>query len=93
MPGSLAIGYVGGHARGWRFAKLYAVAVVVYLLCAQLAAALMVFAEPPGPGEGFGARVGNTLMLGAAGAALFGVFFLPLLAVIVFVLERGTRER
>ena len=93
LPGALAIGYVAGRATRRRFVKMYAVSVGLYLLCAQAAAGLMVFAEPPGRGEGLAAQLGNTLWLGLAGAALFGVVFLPLLAAVVFVLERSTRAR
>lgn len=93
LPGSAFIGRIAGTAVKNRFLKIFAAAFLVYVLCAIAAGFFLVFGDPAPypPDNALWRKIGGSTALGLAGALLFGIPFAPVLALVVFFLERKTR--
>lgn len=93
MPGAALTGHVAGTAVRNRFLKIFAAALLLYVACAIAAAAFMILGDPGiyPPDNALWRKLLGSLALGLTGAVLFGIPFAPVLALIVFFLERKTR--
>lgn len=91
LPGPTLLGWMAGAVTEKRFLKLFGASFALFLICALAAGNMLVFSENGGMYTTFLEKFGGGVALGSMGAALFGIPFLPLLALVVFFLERFTR--
>lgn len=86
-----AVGYFAEHhifsGNMSRFMQIFSFSMCIYVIVAILIGILMIFTDGSYPG-GILAKIGGGLALGGMGALLFALFFIPLIAVLSYILSR-----
>lgn len=92
----IAGGTVGYFAEHWAFSasispfmQIFIFSMCIYVLGAILIGMVMIFADGSHPGR-FSEKLLGGLALGGTGALLFAVFFIPLIAVLSYLLSKWT---
>lgn len=71
------------------FMQIFIFSMCIYVLGAILIGMVMIFADGSHPG-GLAEKLAGGLALGGTGALLFAVFFIPLIAVLSYLLSKWT---
>ncbi len=87
-----AVGYFAEHhifSEGRSsFMQIFIFSMCIYVLGAILIGMLMIFVDGSAYPGGIFAKLGGGLALGGMGALLFALFFIPLIAVLSYILSR-----
>lgn len=88
----IILGYYSGTLTYHRFKYLFSIAIILYLIDSFAASLLMSYTSDYPYETPILEIVLNSIKLSLVGSALFAIFFLPVIAILVYGLERWTRS-
>jgi NADH:ubiquinone oxidoreductase subunit 6 (subunit J) len=87
----LVLGYFSGRLHEKRYKKLLLHSLVIYVFDSFIVSVVIVFNDSPNNST-FLSNLYNSIWLGLVGSLIFGMFLLPIIAALVYLLERWTRS-